>query len=154
MKMVFPLSSIVLIALSVACRKAELPTAPTPSPVVRTGGPVEPATCAAASAEAQATQRTRVFVYSGYIDRPVSPYTSASEFRLYEDGKFALAMPVGQYRGTYIQANGIIEFDWEGWSSAGAWAATGTLCGNSLRVQYNPIMILTDFEDAVYELKE
>ena len=56
------------------------------------------------------------------------------------------------YRGGYKDANGVIAFEWEGWSVAGAWGATGTLKGDSLTVQYNQIMQYTDFEDAVYVL--
>jgi hypothetical protein len=43
-------------------------------------------------------------------------------------------------------------FDWEGWSSAGAWGASGTLKGDSLTVQYKEIMHFIDFEDVVYVL--
>ena len=48
------------------------------------------------------------------------------------------------------EANGVITFAWEGWSVAGSWGATGTIRGDRLTVQYNLIMQLTDFEDAVY----
>ena len=159
MKMMFRVPLVVLILFGAACERSELPTAPAISPAIPPptppGGPAGgAAACAPLTAEAQAAQRTRVFAYSAPFVYPVSAYTIASEFRLYQDGKFALAMPGGAYRGTYTQANGIITFDWEGWSLAGPWGATGTLCGNSLRVEYNVIMMLTDFEDAVYELKE
>ena len=56
------------------------------------------------------------------------------------------------YRGRYRDANGTIKFEWEGWSVAGPWGATGTLKGESLTVQYNEIMHHTDFEDALYVL--
>jgi len=56
----------------------------------------------------------------------------------------------GGYRGGYEDTNGVIMFEWEGWSVAGPWGATGTLKADSLTVQYNHIMQLTDFEDAVY----
>jgi hypothetical protein len=49
-------------------------------------------------------------------------------------------------------ADGVITFDWEGWSAAGPWGATGSIRGDSLTVEYNLIMQLTDFEDAVYAL--
>lgn len=55
-----------------------------------------------------------------------------------------------EYRGGYAETKGAIAFEWEGWSAAGPWGATGTLKGDSLTVQYNLIMQLTDFEDAVY----
>ena len=43
----------------------------------------------------------------------------------------------------------MIKFEWEGWSVAGPWGATGTLKGDSLTVHYNEIMRHTDFEDAL-----
>jgi hypothetical protein len=73
---------------------------------------------------------------------------------LYDNGAFVLEFPVcscpGAYRGTYTEANGIITFMWEGWSIAGPWGATASLEGDMLAVRYNPIMQLSDFEDAVY----
>ena len=45
-----------------------------------------------------------------------------------------------------------VVFDWDGRSVAGPWGAIGTLKGDSLTVQYNGIMQLSDFEDAVYAL--
>lgn len=41
----------------------------------------------------------------------------------------------GEYRGRYTEANGVITFEWDGWSRAGPWGATGTLNGDSLTVQ-------------------
>lgn len=55
-----------------------------------------------------------------------------------------------QYKGWYSQLNNSISITWDGWSSAGAWGATGTLRGDTLTVGYNTIMSLIDFEDAVY----
>jgi hypothetical protein len=85
---------------------------------------------------------------------PVRDYTMESRFVLYDNGAFVLQYVGlgGQYRGGYTEANGVITFQWEGWSAAGAWGATGMIKGNSLTVQYNVIMELTDFEDAVYSL--
>jgi hypothetical protein len=84
----------------------------------------------------------------------VRPYTQKSIFVLYDDGAFVLQYPsLGSqvsYRGAYTVSNGVLNFQWEGWSTAGPWGATGTLEGNSLTVQYNLIMELTDFENAVY----
>ncbi len=52
----------------------------------------------------------------------------------------------------HTEANGVMNFQWEGWSTAGPWGATGTVNGNSLTVQYNAVMEWSDFEDAVYAL--
>ena len=54
------------------------------------------------------------------------------------------------YRGTYKETDGAITFNWEGWSVAGPWGATGTLANDRLVVRYNLIMQLSDFEDAVH----
>ncbi len=87
-----------------------------------------------------------------FVDAPanVADYTRASRFVLYEDGSFALQYGRGEYRGTYTEANALIVFQWEGGSAAGPWGATGSLSGDRLSVRYNIIMLLTDFEDAVY----
>jgi hypothetical protein len=74
---------------------------------------------------------------------------------LYDNGAFVLRFPSlgeGGYRGGYNDANGVIALEWEGWSLAGVWGATGTLKGDSLTIQYNEVMQFTDFEDAVYVL--
>jgi hypothetical protein len=46
----------------------------------------------------------------------------------------------------------VITFEWEGWSVAGPWGATGTITDGVLTVKYNLIMQLSDFEDAAYRL--
>ena len=74
-----------------------------------------------------------------------------SRYVLYRDGTFVLEYPNGQYRGTYTETAGRITFEWEGWSVAGAWGASGVLTDDSLSVSYNMIMILSDFEDALYK---
>jgi hypothetical protein len=84
----------------------------------------------------------------------VRDYTKKSRFVLYDDGGFALQYGgnIPDYRGGYKTTNGAIVFEWEGSSTAGSWGATGTLKGSVLTVQYNLIMQLSDFEDAVYAL--
>jgi hypothetical protein len=98
---------------------------------------------------------SRTFIFDRELSYRVSDYTRTSRFVLYDNGAFVLQYPSlgeGGYRGRYTDANGVITFEWEGWSVAGPWGATGTLKGDSLTVQYNLIMQLTDFEDAVYVL--
>ncbi len=54
--------------------------------------------------------------------------TTASRFVLYDNGAFELQyVGLGEYRGGYTEANGVINFQWEGWSTAGPWGATGTV---------------------------
>ena len=58
------------------------------------------------------------------------------------------------FRGAFeVRPNGLIAFHWEVWSAAGEWFAFGTLEDDSLAVQYDTFMHLTDFEDAVYVLR-
>lgn len=77
-----------------------------------------------------------------------------SRFVLYDDGAFVLQYPTGEYRGGYTETNGAITFGWEGWSVAGPWGATGRIEDGLLTVNYNLIMQLTDFEDAIYRLTQ
>ncbi len=99
--------------------------------------------------------RSRTFVFDHWLSSSKDDYTSKSQFVLYDDGGFVLQYlgSGAEYRGGYTVGNGgVVAFAWEGWSIAGPWAATGTLNGNSLNVQYNGIMQLTDFTDAAYVL--
>jgi hypothetical protein len=98
---------------------------------------------------------SRTFVFDRELSYRVSDYTRHSRFVLYDNGAFVLRFPSlgeGGYRGGYTDANGVITFEWEGWSLAGPWGATGTLKGDSLTVQYNEVMLFTDFEAALYVL--
>ncbi|HUQ19337.1 MAG TPA: hypothetical protein VM099_06955 [Gemmatimonadaceae bacterium] len=99
------------------------------------------------------TGPARVFAYDHAFWAPQA-YTTQSRFVLYDNHAFALQYPppIGEYRGGYTETNAGISFDWEGWSSAGPWWASGTLSGDTLTVRYNMIMALSDFEDAVYTL--
>jgi hypothetical protein len=97
---------------------------------------------------------SRTFTFDHAPAPRVASYTTQSQFVLYDDGGFALQYPspIGDYRGGYTESNGVITFEWEGWSVAGPWGATGIIKDGQLTVQYNLIMVLTDFEDAVYRL--
>jgi hypothetical protein len=96
---------------------------------------------------------SRTFIFDRGLSYPVSDYTKASRFVLYDNGAFVLQyVGLGEYRGGYTEANGVMNFQWEGWSTAGPWGATGIVNGNSLTVQYNAVMEWSDFEDAVYAL--
>ena len=102
---------------------------------------------------------SRTFVFDRELSYPVSDSTKRSRFVLYDNSAFVLqvggaAGSSNGYRGRYTDANGVVTFEWEGWSAAGPWGATGTLTGDALTVRYNVIMQLTDFEDAVYVLRQ
>jgi hypothetical protein len=92
-------------------------------------------------------------LYDAYI--PTHWSRVASRYVFYEDGTFALQFasqryPFFEYKGSVIRLDSRLVFDWEGWSAAGAWGATGELRGDTLRVEYNFIMQMTDFIDGVY----
>lgn len=99
---------------------------------------------------------SHTFVFDHSLSNYADDYTKNSRFVLYDNGAFELQYSnpnVGGVVGRYTQSNGVISFAWEGWSLAGSWAATGTLTGNSLTVNYNQVMQLTDFVDAAYTLQ-
>ena len=137
---------VALLALSVACG-SDGPAAPTgtnppPSPPAPVGFP-------------PLTGPSRTFVFDHQLAMSVSDYTTQSRFVLYDNGAFALQFPTlgnGGYRGAYKVANGLIAFDWEHSTAAVEWTATGTFRGDSMTVEYNRVMLLTDFEDAEYVL--
>jgi hypothetical protein len=142
-------AAVLLIALLTACGSSG-PTSPTVTP--------QPSSLPAPTAPPTRTfpplsGPSRTFVFDRELSYPVQDYTRKSSFVLYDNGGFVLRFTgPGEYRGGYTVANGVITFEWEGWSTAGPWGATGTIRDDSLRVEYNFIMQLTDFEDAVYAL--
>lgn len=101
------------------------------------------------------TGPSRTFAFESELGYPVSNGTKGSIYVLFDDGRFALRpSDTYEYRGRYLVLDdGVVLFSWEGWSSAGDWGSTGTLKDGLLTVQYNDIMQMTDFEDAVYKLK-
>ena len=140
-----------LVLLSIACGRS--PTAPTAS-VQGARVPSPPAPPPTSFPAVSGLSRT--FTFDRQLAYALSDYTKQSRFVLYDNGAFALqyASLGGEYRGVYAESNGVITFQFEGWSTGGAWDATGTLKNGSLSVQYNLIMQMSDFEDAVYVLKQ
>jgi hypothetical protein len=146
------LVSVVAVALLsglAGCGHVEQPTAPTAAPPVTSPPPVS-----TSDAFPPISGPARIFDYSAPVSRVVTSYTPRSRFVLYDDRRFALQYgSLGiEYRGTYRESGSEMTFEWEGWSAAGPWGATGELSGDVLTVRYNLIMQLTDFEDAVYAL--
>ena len=141
---------VVLLLLFAACGSSG-PTSPTGTNPPSVFSPTPPP----ATAFPPLSGRSRTFTFDRELSHRVSDYTRSSRFVLYDNGAFVLQYPslgMGGYRGGYTDADGVIRFEWEGWSAAGRWGATGILQGDSLTVQYNDIMQLTDFEAAVYVL--
>jgi hypothetical protein len=134
---------VVLLVLCTACGGSS-PTSPRP-PASPSPTPPSPSNFPPLSGP------SRTFTFDHELSYPVRDYTKNSRFVLYENGAFVLQY-VGrtEYRGRYTQANGDITFEWEGWSVAGPWGATGSLSDGTLSIRYNLIMGLSDFEDAVY----
>lgn len=99
----------------------------------------------------------RTFNFLSQSSYPVRVYTTRSRYLLYDNGTFGLQYADNgglEYRGWYTNADSVISFKWEGWSVAGPWGATGTLKGDTLTLAYNAIMMLSDFEDAIYLRKQ
>ena len=95
----------------------------------------------------------RIFNFLNQSSYTVRGYTTRSRYLLYDNGAFGLQYSDNggfEYRGRYKEVNGVITFEWEGWSTAGPWGANATLRDDTLTVGYNTIMMLSDFEDAVY----
>ena len=143
--------AVILVVLCSACGSSA-PTSPTvipqPQPVpTPTPTPSPPRTFPPLSGP------SRTFVFDHELTYLVRDYTKRSRIVLYDNGAFVLGYDgLGDYRGGYTESNGVVSFDWEGWSVAGPWGASGTLEKRSLTIQFNFIMQLTDFEDAVYLL--
>jgi hypothetical protein len=132
-----------VVVLATACG-GRSPTAPTMPPVASTPPP-------APSPEFPAITRP-ASVYN-FADAPFLPadWTRRSRFVLYDDGRFSLQYAgLGEYPGTYTVASTRIQFAFDGWSTAGSLGATATLVDDRLSVQFNMVMLMSDFEDAVY----
>jgi hypothetical protein len=140
---------VALVLISAACggAKPSSPTAMAPTSIVPSLVPPPPPNFPPLSGP------SRTFVFDHELSYHVRDWTRASRFVLYDDGGFVLQYEKqGEYRGGYTETSGVLTLEWEGWSAAGVWGATGTIEGNTLTVRYNQVMGLTDFEDAVYAL--
>jgi hypothetical protein len=138
----------VLLVLPLGCSDSSAPTAPAPRP--------EPPPAAPRPAGfPPILDPARVYTSAAPLNYPLQPYTLGSRFVLSANGTFALQYGgTLQYRGTYKEENGVVTFEWEGWSTAGPWGATGSLDGKTLTVRFNLVMQMSDFEDAIYTLTE
>ena len=130
--------------LAVGCSDSTRPLAP--SPVSHTpSGP---------------TAATTVVVYEGLPDiyDALSRYHQGqltSRYVLFGDSTFALEFGSPRfgsfaYTGRYKRVNSRIVFSWNAWSAAGPWGAEATLSGDSLKVTYNLVMMMSDFIDGTY----
>lgn len=76
----------------------------------------------------------------------------ADRYFLDEGGTFLLDTGPGDYGGTYIvvEPEARIFFDFDASASAGRWSAEGLLSGDCMRVEYNAVMILSDFANGKF----
>ena len=134
--------AVALLLFLAACSPPTSPTRPTPAAGAVSPAPTPPTVPAADFPTVAGPAR----IYLAANSWPLP-----SRYVLYDDGRFALQyIGINDYRGTYKEANGVITFEWEGWSTAGPWGAAGSITDAALTVRYNLIMQLSDFEDAVY----
>lgn len=151
--------AVLALLLSTACTHSISPaaptsTSPTSTNISPTSTNVTPATDSPRSFP-PVSRPARIYVG---VDSPASPRHGsplASRYVLYDDGRFSLQYSSAnyrffEYRGTFTEVDSIVTFEWEAWSAAGPWGATGSLSDASLSVRYNIIMMLTDFEDGVF----
>ena len=137
-----------VLALSIACSKADRPTAPSPTtaPSASTSPPppvFDPRVFP------PVTGPSNTYVFSGELERPVTHYTAASQYVLYENGAFSFQYVTlgGQLAtGAYLLQDGRISFVF---SRGGE--DSGTLNGDVLEIRYSDRMQHSDFENAVYK---
>jgi hypothetical protein len=142
-------AAVILVVLCSACGSS-VPTSPT---VIPQPQPLPAPTFPPPRTFPPLSGPSRTFVFDHELTYPVRDYTKRSRIVLYDNGAFVLRYnDLADYRGGFTESDGVIRFDWEGWSAAGPWGASGTLEKTSLTIQFNFIMQLTDFEDAVYLL--
>jgi hypothetical protein len=133
-----------LLLVGVACGYADRPTAPSavlPPVTVQPPPPVPPTLEVPAG-----SQR---YDFSAPLTHAVASYTITSRYVLGPGRNFALQYTSlsGQYAGTFQQDGNRISFRFAGDSR---WEAVGTLNGDSLTVEYNLDMQMSDFDNAVY----
>lgn len=143
----------------IACRDA---TAPEEMVTLRSGTPFGTAESTLPSPPPFAPAPHAVGVYNG----PEGLYDFCiwlhgarvpTRYVLYGDGRFEMQFSsynygVFSYTGRYSQNGTVLTFEWDGWSVAGPWGASGTLDGDTLHVRYNDVMMWTDFIDGPYVL--
>jgi hypothetical protein len=139
-----------VVVLSIACESgARLPTFfPAPSGVVQP--PVSPASPQPTRPVPPLTGPSTVYEFAGQLSYPVSPFTTASRYVLYETGAFSFhyTMSGRQYAGSYDRDGATVTFYFQTDTNADA---TGTLTADVLEIRYTLNMTLSDFEDAAYQ---
>lgn len=110
----------VLLGLAAACAGAEAPGPPTaPAAVPVVPSPVPPGGEAAEVTFPPVAKPARIYVGVQSPDFEYHAGPLASRYVLHDDGTFALQyssarFPFFEYRGTYLEAAGVVTFEWEG----------------------------------------
>lgn len=86
------------------------------------------------------------------VYRHASPGRSSERYVLEKDGTFHLDHEFVAYSGTYAlpDTDSDIVFEFDAFSAAGDWRATGTLEGSCMTVEFNLVMSLSDFVDGEF----
>jgi hypothetical protein len=128
-----------LLLVGLACSNADRPTAPSA---------MVPVTAQPPTLEVPAGSQR--YDFSAPLTYAVANYTTTSRYVLGPGRNFALQYPslVRQYVGTYEQDGNRISFRF---AADGRWEAAGMISGDSLTVEYNVIMGLSDFDNAIYK---
>lgn len=141
---------VVIVAVSTVIGCRPLPT--TPTPLARSVVSIPPSIPPSPSPIPDDDPVGPAAGTYGYLESPPGrqpqAYTVGSRYILHPDGRFAMQVASGEYRGTYAQEGRTITFHWDSWRDG---LAIGTLRGDRLSIEYNVYMMLTDFEDAVYQ---
>ena len=90
-----------------------------------------------------------------YVRESLDSFDFLSRYVLFPAGRFELQYLTSRrgyvsYAGSFTRTGADLSFRFDGSSVAGPWEATGVLEGDRLRIEYNIIMSLSDFEDGVY----
>ena len=138
-----------LITLSIGCADAT-----GPDPYTRIQGPATPPAATPVVPRAFPALSRPGQIYVATPGLYASIRNLSSRFVLFTDGTFELQfLGDGEYfayTGRYQRVDATVTFEWDGWSTAGPWGATGTLTGDQLAVRFNIIMQLSDFLDGTY----
>jgi hypothetical protein len=146
-----------LLGLAAACADVTPPAAPYAIPPAAPPGPAAapPGAGFPELARAGDVYAEAGTPYGDLATRQFHGGALTSRLVLYRDGTFGLQFSSArfgpfEYGGSYVRSGASITFGWAGWSTAGPWGATATVRGDTLRVEYNDIMRLTDFVDGDY----
>jgi hypothetical protein len=90
----------------------------------------------------------------GIYDRLTpSVFVGTSRYVLYQDSSFALEYVAGatyRYPGRFTRSDSLVRFNFTVPAASEPWIANAVLRGTVLAIQYNTLMLLSDFENGEY----